>query len=58
MKVSGNEGVDARMPSIHVQRQQRKPFVVMQKDHRLLVWDMYDVVGGSAVPARTGRTQN
>lgn len=31
MKVSGSEGVDARMPSIHVQRQQRKPFVVMQK---------------------------
>lgn len=31
MKVSGSEGVDARMPLIHVQRQQRKPFVVMQK---------------------------
>ena len=52
MKVSGNGGVGARMPSIPVRQQQRKLSAVTAKDHRLLVWDMYDVVGGSgSVPA-------
>ena len=43
MKVSVKEGGDVRMPSIPARRLRWKPFA---GDHRLLVWDMYEVVGG------------
>lgn len=44
-KVSGKGGGNVRTPSIpgRLQRQKHRRYA---KDHRLLVWDMYDVVGG------------
>ena len=45
-KVSGNGGDAALTLSIPARQQRPKPFGVMPKEHRLLVWDMYDVVGG------------